>query len=320
MRLHRERSLLPTLLLLPHLSSAVSIDCKHVLVDGVSFDISALDGPHSVVWSRQHPPSIVNTTFTVDVCKPLKRTKGVPKDDEFCGIEHTTNTFDNTDTISGVIPIAGNYPTESGRTLDPQWTRLKTSSSHADSRKEGVRLEMHGGMYPFDDRKRGRKQEAVIEFICDPRRTGLEDEDEEERRRDVKETEDDDDEEDERRSLRFISYGAVDEIDVLRLEWLTKHACEDAKNGDNNDDENRSRHWGFFTWFIVIAFLATATYLIFGSWLNYNRYGARGWDLLPHGDTIRDVPYLLRDWARRVVSTVQGGGSRGGGRGGYSAV
>lgn len=63
-------------------------------------------------------------------------------------------------------------------------------------------------------------------------------------------------------------------------------------------------------------FLAIAAYLIFGSWLNYNRYGARGWDLLPHGDTIRDIPYLLKDWARRVVGTIQGPGSRGG----YSAV
>lgn len=64
------------------------------------------------------------------------------------------------------------------------------------------------------------------------------------------------------------------------------------------------------------GFLSIATYLIFGSWLNYNRYGARGWDLLPHGDTIRDVPYLVKDWSRRVFNTVQDSGSRGG----YSAV
>ena len=64
------------------------------------------------------------------------------------------------------------------------------------------------------------------------------------------------------------------------------------------------------------AFLAIAAYLIFGSWLNYTRYGARGWDLVPHGDTIRDVPYLLKDWTRSVLNTVQGTGSRGG----YSAV
>jgi hypothetical protein len=63
-------------------------------------------------------------------------------------------------------------------------------------------------------------------------------------------------------------------------------------------------------------FLAIASYLIFGSWLNYNRYGARGWDLLPHGDAIRDVPYIAKDFGRRIFQTVQGGGSRGG----YAAV
>ena len=63
-------------------------------------------------------------------------------------------------------------------------------------------------------------------------------------------------------------------------------------------------------------FLGIAAYLVFGSWLNYNRYGARGWDLLPHGDTIRDIPYLVKDWGKKVVDTVSGPGSRGG----YSAV
>lgn len=71
------------------------------------------------------------------------------------------------------------------------------------------------------------------------------------------------------------------------------------------------------TWKLLFSiFLGIAAYLIFGSWLNYTRYGARGWDLLPHGDTIRDIPYLLQDWTRRVLNTVQGTGSRGG----YAAV
>lgn len=43
---------------------------------------------------------------------------------------------------------------------------------------------------------------------------------------------------------------------------------------------------------------------------------AIGMDLLPHGDTIRDLPYLAKDLSRRVLSTLQGGGSRGG----YAAV
>lgn len=63
-------------------------------------------------------------------------------------------------------------------------------------------------------------------------------------------------------------------------------------------------------------FMVIAAYLIFGSWLNYTRYGARGWDLVPHGDTIRDVPYLMKDLLRSVLNSVQGSGTRGG----YSAV
>jgi hypothetical protein len=72
------------------------------------------------------------------------------------------------------------------------------------------------------------------------------------------------------------------------------------------------------TWLICVSsvFLAIAAYLIFGSWLNYNRYGARGWDLVPHADALRDIPYIAKDFARKVMGTVQGGG----GRGGYAAV
>lgn len=111
-------------------------------------------------------------------------------------------------------------------------------------------------MYPFDDRKKGRKQKAVIEFICTPDRTGLEGEEERKedmdlaRRRDKEDGEDKDKDQDERRSLRFVSYGASDDIDVLRLEWLTKYACENATEGGG--EGARSRHWGFFPWFIIM--------------------------------------------------------------------
>ncbi|KAI1084560.1 autophagy-related protein 27 [Whalleya microplaca] len=120
-------------------------------------------------------------------------------------------------------------------------------------------------------------------------------------------------------SLVYNSYGPMDDnsdMDVLRLTWSSKYACEKRADGDDEGDEQPNPHWGFFTWLVILVFLGTAAYLIFGSWLNYNRYGARGWDLVPHGDTIRDVPYLMKDWARRVLNTVQGSGSRGG----YSAV
>ena len=59
---------------------------------------------------------------------------------------------------------------------------------------------------------------------------------------------------------------------------------------------------------VYSLFLGVAAYVIFGSWLNYNRYGARGFDAVPYADTIRDIPYYFRDMMRKVGS----GGSRGG--------
>ena len=150
---------------------------------------------------------------------------------QVCGIKRVFDPGESTTSIT-VIPIAGSYPHDSGRTLDPKWTRLKTSSSHADSEKEGIRLEMHGGMFPLHD---GRKQKAVIEFLCD---TSREDEDEKNGHGKGK------------GGLSFLSYGAPDgeETEVLRLEWRTKHACEKDMSGG----KGKGGHWGFFAWFIIM--------------------------------------------------------------------
>lgn len=59
------------------------LDCKHILVDDVSFNLGELAGPHSVVTSRWHPPTYTNTSYTVDICAPLKR-KGDVKNEEQC--------------------------------------------------------------------------------------------------------------------------------------------------------------------------------------------------------------------------------------------
>ncbi|EEP82212.1 predicted protein [Uncinocarpus reesii 1704] len=191
-------------------------------------------------------------------------------------------------------------------------TRLKAS----DSQQEGLRIELHGGKYLK------RKQQAVIELICDKSRSGLDDEDKQQRSKREGESPEDKDPESsdgdqsdpsKEKSLQFKSYGEVGDIDVLRVDWRTKYACEGMQEGGEGGKSNR---WGFFTWLIILLFLCIAAYLIFGSWLNYNRYGARGWDLLPHGDTIRDIPYLMKDWGKKVINTLQGPGSRGG----YSAV
>jgi hypothetical protein len=210
-----------------------------------------------------------------------------------------------------------------GRKMDPKFTRLKNDASNSDE-KEGVRVELHGGKYA------GKPQKAIVEFLCDTSVSGNEGFEDEKggaidpraygrmQRRDDK---DDGDEEpdlpdlDKGKNLKFLSYKEEGENEVLRLQWKTKFACENAKDAKDPDQE-KSAGWGFFTWFIIIVFLLAASYIIFGSWLNYNRYGARGWDLIPHGDTIRDIPYIIKDWGSNVGDRLKGGDSRGG----YSAV
>lgn len=183
-----------------------------------------------------------------------------------CAITNETNTVDNTWLIRETIPIAGEYSHTQGGSLDPKWTRLKTSSATADKGREGLRLEMHGGMYKekHGSKTRKKKQKAIIEFICE--RTP----DEDERRRDEvlrindkgededQDDGDDDDVGDDRGeliedghggTLKFISFEDEEEFNTLRLEWKTKYACEDSKD---SGESSRSGHWGWFTWFIIM--------------------------------------------------------------------
>ncbi|KAL8943220.1 MAG: hypothetical protein Q9216_001208 [Gyalolechia sp. 2 TL-2023] len=244
------------LLLLPSLAYSITLDCKDIRDNKQSFDVSALGNPISVMHSQDHSPSPTrtNTTFTVDICKPLKRGKGIPSEED-CPMGSQ----------------AGNYLLHQGVPLDPKVTRLKTSSSASDREKEGFRLELHGLKYD------GKKQKAVIEFLCQDkaedqgseerdlssittkRKVVVEEEEEEEAAGDA----DDKHGEEEDHSaagevaddghggtLTYEGYDEVDDTKVLSLEWKTKYACE---NSTSNDSETKkSHHWGFFTWLIIM--------------------------------------------------------------------
>lgn len=316
---------------------AAMLSCEHIVADGARFDFSKLKGPHSVITTQHTPPTEQNTTYTLDLCGPLKRKGTVPKGEECpngswaCAIKRW-KAGDGTSGIGQVIPLAGYLENHGGKAMDHKVTRLKSSDSNTDSQKEGVRLILQGGRYPLDGPAKDRQdQRVIVELLCDMAREGTEGEwvaDEYDPEGGVPEAgnatlassdfsmaeagEKQLTREGEDPALVFQGYEVHDTEDAfgtLRLTWHTKYACESMADA-------RREHWGFFTWFVIIVFLGTASYLIFGSWLNYNRYGARGWDLLPHGDTLRDVPYLLKDWVRLVINTLQGSGSRGG----YSAV
>ncbi|GAD94305.1 autophagy protein Atg27, putative [Paecilomyces variotii No. 5] len=338
MRLQSSSPLIFLASLLPSLTAASGFDCAHIRVDGIEYDLSPLAGVHSLYHVEETEDVSVNTTYVLNICKPLKGAaiRGKAKcgtSKNICGFQET-RFLDGSEDFEYAFPVAGLDPMGHG-SIDPEVTRLK----QLDSTQEGLLVKLNGGEYREEPTKPKSKKgaSAVIEFQCDPDRTGLEglkdikDDDEKQERRGIKRDDDDkdkdggdnkDDDKDGKdgdpkisRSLSFKSFGPGDDKSyVLKLDWKTKYACDNHVR--DNKGSNSSSHWGFFTWLIIIVFLCTAAYLIFGSWLNYNRYGARGWDLLPHGDTIRDVPYIFNDWIRRVINTVQGTGTRGG----YSAV
>lgn len=169
-----------------------------------------------------------------------------------------------------------------GATLDPVATRLSTSSADGDKDKVGVRLVLQGGHY------NGRKQKAVVEVLCDDKLEGTEGEWKSDELGiptppSVKAAEDGKDKDDAPHQLKkdgaaliWDSYGPSEEdpknMDVLKLTWKTKHACEKRSeggsgggdkggsggrggSGDGDKDkggQDESKHWGFFTWMIIL--------------------------------------------------------------------
>lgn len=55
-------------------SAAGGISCDKVVIDGTyKWDLLKLGGPRSVLHSEDRGASWRNTTYTIDICKPLKR-------------------------------------------------------------------------------------------------------------------------------------------------------------------------------------------------------------------------------------------------------
>lgn len=143
--------------------------------------------------------------------------------------------------VDNVIPVAGNFESSTGAGLDPKVSRLKAEDANSD----GLLIELNGGKY------NKRKQRAVLQLECDNDRTGTEEQicaDETGEEKDPESCMD---------SLQFVSYGQVEgksNMEVLRLNWKTKYACEAYAESD----EAKKSGWGFFTWFILM-YVPTAT-------------------------------------------------------------
>jgi hypothetical protein len=271
--------------------SAWAFDCKDILAEGAHFNLKELGGPHVVHWEETDLEKELKFkyNFTLDICNPLKWHKGGSHDTEchhgarVCAIREMFDLNKDNNTNITPIDIAGTYITQNGRKIDAKFENLGHSKSNSDAR-EGVRATLNGGRFPFDDKKEGMDQRAIIEFVCDKERSGLEgdemdnsphedgdkddkdDKDDDKKDGDKKDGKGDDKKEEKLRareennkgkceksdaSLRFCGYEVETEakdnkVRTLRLEWRTKYACADAPDPDNGS------HWGFFGWFFIM--------------------------------------------------------------------
>jgi autophagy-related protein 27 len=138
---------------------------------------------------------------------------------------------------------------------------------------------LSGGEYVEDHDTKRKDAATIIEFQCDPDKSGLEgidviedsemsdatanqtvhrrweleaasDDDAGDDTGDDKDGDGHDNESDTSRSLQFKSFKLVDDTYILKLDWKTRYACDDYLK--NRKDDSSSGHWGFFTWFIIM--------------------------------------------------------------------
>ncbi|KZW00249.1 hypothetical protein EXIGLDRAFT_667597 [Exidia glandulosa HHB12029] len=104
---------------------------------------------------------------------------------------------------------------------------------------------------------------------------------------------------------------------AVSVQWSTPAACpakRDGGGGGGTDDNKtpQGSSGGSLRMFFLLFILAIVAYFAIGSYYNMNTYGASGWDVIPHKDFWRELPYLVQDLAAHLCSAFQPRTSRGG--------
>ncbi|KZS98695.1 hypothetical protein SISNIDRAFT_448992 [Sistotremastrum niveocremeum HHB9708] len=273
------------LLCLPGVYSQ-AFDCK-VSISGQNYDLAELYGEHTISRSRVTPPTTIVDTIRFDLCEDLVQLDGVAERDQCPAgtracLTKTNQKANEPDRIVSVVPIAQTD------ILATEWSALTGDS-------KGISLILHGPSWPKEPSpgQHSHDQSLSVRVICPPNGG-------------------------ESQSPSLVSH----QNGQWNIDWLHRVACpRDESNpggGDENGTPAKSTGSGV-GWFFLVLLLAFLTYFALGAYYNYNHYGATGWDLVPHRDFWRDVPFLIRDVVSHLCTTLRPRGS-GSGRGGYVAV
>ncbi|KZO95515.1 hypothetical protein CALVIDRAFT_537894 [Calocera viscosa TUFC12733] len=248
----------------------------------------------TISYTQHNPPTSSTTEIEVDLCKALPAKDGVADVDQKVQCPsgtrvclRTTNTKENeADRITHVVPMAGDIATDSyTSSLNAEFT------GGSEDNSKPLTLILHGPGYPPAPHPPSTPQSVSITFHCS----------------------------DSDHSPTFTNYDYSK--GVLYLDWKSKAGCaqkgaveappEGGDNGGGGGGGSRRRGSGI-GWFFLVLLILIVAYFGLGAYYNYTQYGASGWDLLPHRDFWRDVPYLVRDITAHLCSAIRPGGSRGG--------
>lgn len=255
-------------LLFAPLASAAGLQCDSIVVENHKYDLSPLRGPHSVVTTIAEAHAVYNTTYTLDLCAPLKRagdnipaTEQCPAGTRVCAVQRASHEGDGADkkpTVREAVPLAGDLVQYGGAPFEYHTTGLN-AADREKNKEDGFQLELPGGVFPVDaPSKEQLPKKTVITFLCDMSKTGLEAEWKPEvdyvnvtallEARDGEEKGSEKQLLNEGAALIFDKYSneGTQPTGTLRLTWKTKYACQSVARGDG------TRSWGPFTWFIIL--------------------------------------------------------------------
>jgi len=231
-------------------------NCR-VRTNDLAYDLTPLQGEHTVSRTRETPPSSWVDSVRFDLCADLKLQDGVAAGDQCpagtraCLTKTNRKGSENADRVVAVIPLA------QSSALNPKYHHITPTND----KPKGLSLTLHGAEYT------SVAQSVTFTFYCSTTES----------------------------EPQFISYenGEV-KIEWSTLSGCGMIADDDTKPPPENTPDAEEVGSGI-GWFFLVLLLAFMSYFALGAYYNYSTYGATGSDLIPHRDFWREVPYMLRD-------------------------
>ncbi|KAI8993858.1 autophagy-related protein 27 [Trametes punicea] len=263
-------------------------DC-HVTLDDFKYDLTSLEGEHTVSREISVPPTTIEDKVTFNLCADLQRKSDVPTEDQCpdgtrACLVRTNRKEGHSDRVFSVIPLANS--SADAVTV----TRL--------SSPKGLELTFAGSSYPSVVNADPIPQSFHLKLLCSTETSNID----------------------------FASYDGKDlHLEWSAPAGCgfsgpseDEEKPDDGGNGDKGSGSDKEESVGSgLGYFFLILFFAFVAYFALGAYYNYTTYGASGADLIPHRDFWREVPYMLRDVVSHLFSAIR---PRQASRGGYIAV